>query len=61
MVLREDFMSGWNVGGCKKGEGNVSQEDGHGYTDVEARTLGHLIRVLELQIGPHAILLRPSE
>lgn len=61
MVLREDFMSGWNVDGCTRGEGNLSQEDGRGSTDVEARTLGHLIRVLELQIGPHAILLRPSE
>lgn len=54
-------MSGWNVDGCKRGEGNLSQEDGCGSTDVEARTLGHLIRVLELQVGPHAILLRPSK
>lgn len=54
-------MSGWNVDGCKSGEGNLSQEDGRGSTDVEARTLGHLIRVLELQIGPHAILSCPSE
>lgn len=61
MVLREDFMSGWNVDGCTRGEGNLSQEDGRGSTDEEARTLGHLIRVLEQQIGPHAILLRPSE
>lgn len=54
-------MSGWDVTGCKGGEGKFSQEDGCGSTDVEARTLGHLISILELQIGPHAILLRPPE
>lgn len=54
-------MCGWDVTGCKGGEGNFSQEDGCRSTDVEARALGHLINVVELQIAPHAVLLRPPE
>lgn len=59
MVLRGDLMSGLHVGGLRGGEGTFSQEDVGPQLWRTGRWVTLL--VLELQAGPHAIPLLPSE
>lgn len=58
MVLREgDLRSGQDVSGWKGGEGNFYQDMGPQMQGPES--LGHIIGVLEPEIGQHALSLPP--